>query len=94
MMRPHTKPAFTLCPCHVTPTPPPALQPWHRQASTDWYRLQGIDRAMLGAQQLYLAGSEGLMLADSYHCSRYNVNTGVLTEAMFHQVIEKIRAIL
>jgi len=25
----------------------------------------------------------GLALADSYHCSRYNVNTGRLTEAMF-----------
>ena len=37
---------------------------------------------------------DGLMLADSYHCSRYNVNTGVLTEAMFHKVIEKIRATL
>lgn len=29
----------------------------------------------------------GLVLADSYHCSRYNTNTGRLTEAMFHQAI-------
>ncbi|GAB6053348.1 uracil-DNA glycosylase [Magnetospira thiophila] len=29
---------------------------------------------------------EGLTLADSYHCSRYNTNTGRLTEAMFQQV--------
>ncbi|MDX2222274.1 MAG: uracil-DNA glycosylase [Rhodospirillaceae bacterium] len=29
----------------------------------------------------------GLLLADSYHCSRYNVNTGVLTPAMFEAVI-------
>jgi uracil-DNA glycosylase family 4 len=28
----------------------------------------------------------GLLLADSYHCSRYNTNTGRLTEAMFHEV--------
>ncbi|HXV23888.1 MAG TPA: uracil-DNA glycosylase [Alphaproteobacteria bacterium] len=28
----------------------------------------------------------GLILADSYHCSRLNTNTGRLTEAMFHQV--------
>ena len=28
----------------------------------------------------------GLILADSYHCSRYNTNTGRLTEAMFHEV--------
>ncbi len=33
-----------------------------------------------------LAG--GLVLADSYHCSRYNTNTGRLTEAMFHAVFE------
>lgn len=30
--------------------------------------------------------SDRLLLADSYHCSRYNVNTGRLTEAMFHDV--------
>jgi uracil-DNA glycosylase family 4 len=34
----------------------------------------------------------GLMLHDSYHCSRYNTNTGVLTEAMFRQVFAAIRA--
>ena len=33
---------------------------------------------------------EGVIVADSYHCSRYNVNTGVLTEAMFHDVVGKI----
>ena len=32
----------------------------------------------------------GLTLADSYHCSRYNTNTGVLTEAMFDEVVGKI----
>lgn len=34
----------------------------------------------------------GLLLADSYHCSRYNTNTGRLTEAMFEAVIAAIRA--
>jgi uracil-DNA glycosylase family 4 len=29
----------------------------------------------------------GLQLLTSYHCSRYNTNTGVLTEAMFDDVI-------
>ena len=29
----------------------------------------------------------GLVLGDSYHCSRYNTNTGRLTEAMFHAAI-------
>lgn len=31
-------------------------------------------------------------LFDSYHCSRLNTNTGVLTPQMFKQVIAKIRA--
>jgi uracil-DNA glycosylase family 4 len=34
----------------------------------------------------------GLSLFDSYHCSRYNTNTGVLTEAMFREVFASIRA--
>ncbi len=33
----------------------------------------------------------GLILADSYHCSRYNTNTGRLTEAMFESVFEGLR---
>jgi uracil-DNA glycosylase len=33
----------------------------------------------------------GLLLADSYHCSRYNTNTGKLTTPMFEAVFEKIR---
>ncbi len=32
------------------------------------------------------------VLFDSYHCSRYNTNTGVLTEAMFRDVFAAIRA--
>lgn len=34
----------------------------------------------------------GLTLIGSYHCSRYNTNTGRLTEKMFHDVFEKIRS--
>src|SRR5258707_1106303 len=34
----------------------------------------------------------GPRLYDSYHCSRYNTNTGVLTEAMFRDVFAKVRA--
>lgn len=34
----------------------------------------------------------GLVLADSYHCSRYNTNTGRLTEAMFHDVLRAVAA--
>jgi hypothetical protein len=36
----------------------------------------------------------GLHLADSYHCSRYNTNTGRLTTAMFHDVFRTIRTVL
>jgi uracil-DNA glycosylase len=32
-----------------------------------------------------------LTLHDSYHCSRYNTNTGVLTPAMFEAVFARIR---
>lgn len=31
--------------------------------------------------------TNGATLFDSYHCSRYNTNTGVLTEAMFEDVV-------
>ena len=34
----------------------------------------------------------GTVLFDSYHCSRYNTNTGRLTEAMFDAVFAAIRA--
>jgi uracil-DNA glycosylase family 4 len=34
----------------------------------------------------------GLRLYDSYHCSRYNTNTGVLTAEMFEAVFARIRA--
>jgi uracil-DNA glycosylase family 4 len=36
----------------------------------------------------------GLVLFDSYHCSRYNTNTGRLTEAMFEQVFDLIAGYL
>jgi uracil-DNA glycosylase len=32
---------------------------------------------------------DGKRLADSYHCSRYNTNTGVLTETMFDEVVAR-----
>jgi len=34
----------------------------------------------------------GLVLTDSYHCSRYNTNTGRLTEEMFRAVLAGLRA--
>ena len=37
---------------------------------------------------------DGVTLYDSYHCSRYNTNTGVLTPAMFEAVFGTVRAAL
>ncbi len=31
---------------------------------------------------------------DSYHCSRYNTNTGVLTPKMFNDVFKAVRKYL
>jgi uracil-DNA glycosylase family 4 len=36
--------------------------------------------------------TSGARLFDSYHCSRYNTNTGVLTEAMFEDVVGRAAA--
>ena len=35
---------------------------------------------------------DGILLADSYHVSRYNTNTGRLTTAMFEAVVGELRA--
>jgi uracil-DNA glycosylase len=43
-----------------------------------------------GARHLPKEG--GPALFDSYHCSRYNTNTGVLTDATFRDVFASIRA--
>jgi uracil-DNA glycosylase len=36
--------------------------------------------------------ADRLRLYDSYHCSRYNTNTGVLTTEMFRDVFARVRA--
>jgi len=36
----------------------------------------------------------GMTLVDSYHCSRYNTQTGRLTEAMFQAVVGRCRALV
>jgi uracil-DNA glycosylase family 4 len=38
--------------------------------------------------------SDQSRLIDSYHCSRYNINTGRLTQAMFERVMQRIRQVL
>lgn len=44
-----------------------------------------------GARHLAPASGPGLALFDSYHCSRYNVNTGRLTVPMFEAVFRAVR---
>ncbi|MEM6650778.1 MAG: uracil-DNA glycosylase [Pseudomonadota bacterium] len=45
--------------------------------------------------ELEVEGPHGpLTLLSSYHCSRYNTNTGRLTEEMFHDVFARARIIL
>jgi uracil-DNA glycosylase family 4 len=47
-------------------------------------------QAPFGHGAVHDAGT--LRLYDSYHCSRYNTNTGVLTPKMFRAVFARIRA--
>jgi len=49
-------------------------------------------QAKFGHGGRYTAGA--LTLFDSYHCSRYNTNTGVLTREMFRAVFADVRAML
>lgn len=36
----------------------------------------------------------GITLVDTYHCSRYNINTNRLTQAMFDAVVEKAKSFI
>ena len=47
-------------------------------------------QAPFGHGAVHQAGE--LRLYDSYHCSRYNTNTGVLTPEMFRNVFAKVKA--
>ncbi len=39
----------------------------------------------------HITGVKPLTFLNSYHCSRYNINTGALTQAMFDKVVERVR---
>lgn len=47
-------------PAMPTPASPPALPAWHHDDRGPWYRLQALDRSLLGAPSLYLAASDGV----------------------------------
>jgi uracil-DNA glycosylase family 4 len=50
-----------------------------------------VSRFKFGHGVWHDLGNGGPALVDSYHCSRYNTNTGKLTEAMFGAVFDAIR---
>ena len=52
-------------------------------------KLKG-SQAPFGHGAVHQAG--GIRLYDSYHCSRYNTNTGVLTPEMFRNVFAMVKA--
>ncbi len=47
-----------------------------------------------GASADLVSGQRKLRVVSSYHCSRYNTNTGILTAAMFESVFSSVRAFL
>ena len=46
-----------------------------------------------GSEHEMEAAHRPVTLLSSYHCSRYNTNTGRLTEEMFHTVVARARAL-
>lgn len=52
------------------------------------HRIQGKQNPSLPESRIL--HPESLLLFNSYHCSRYNINTGRLTQAMFDNVIAQI----
>jgi uracil-DNA glycosylase len=57
-------------------------------------RLAALPFAHAREHRVALSADRGLTLLDSYHCSRYNTNTGVLTPEMFRAVFSRARAVL
>ena len=65
----------------------------------DWWRIRRCcgRRGLRASHVVFQHGAihalpDGLLLADSYHVSRLNTNTGRLTEAMFHAAVAAIVA--
>jgi uracil-DNA glycosylase family 4 len=56
------------------------------------FKLKQVDYPFGHAAEHILPG--GLRLLDSYHCSRYNTQTGRLTDAMFRKVIARAKTLL
>lgn len=68
-----------------------------RVAHESIVRAQGLRLAAVSfghGREHEVGVSAPLRLFDSYHCSRYNTSTGVLTPAMFRAVFARVRAFL
>jgi uracil-DNA glycosylase family 4 len=65
-----------------------------RIAHDSFVLASGVKRAAFpfGHGRAHAVGA--LTLFDSYHCSRYNTNTGVLTTQMFRDVFAQVRKLL
>ena len=46
------------------------------------------------ARAVHRLEKHNLLMVNSYHTSRYNINTGVLTYEMFDQVVKKVKSFL
>ena len=57
-------------------------------------RLAALPFAHAREHRIDRGAGPSLVLIDSYHCSRYNTNTGVLIPAMFRAVFARARALL
>ena len=57
-------------------------------------RKWGVARSRPFAHAACHAVGTNLTMIDSYHCSRYNTNTGRLTEEMFVDVFRDVAAFL
>jgi uracil-DNA glycosylase family 4 len=66
-----------------------ALGAISHQSVVSAFRLKKKDHAFAHAARHEAAG---IVIVASYHCSRYNTNTGVLTEAMFDAALDQAKA--
>ena len=79
----------------LTAAPPPVIMPPGAIAHASVLRALALPASRFAFRHgLTYAIPSGRALAPSYHCSRYNLNTGRLTPAMFEQVFARVRALV
>ena len=80
----------------LTTRPPAVILPLGAIAHGSVLRALGLkgSRHPFVHGAVYAVPRGGPTLAPSYHCSRYNLNTGRLTPAMFERVFARVRALV